>query len=282
MLKRLSGLLALMLCASIAMAAPGRADVRTQVEVSMLVKGTIDIDAQGQVADYQLAEQATLPPALLAVVDRHVRAWRFEPMRVDGNATGARSPMQVRLVMKRDGDRFLFRIAGATFGTVRGEGEAPTANGPLPPPRYPEYAYTSNVGGTVYLVVRVGRDGSVEDAIAEQVNLRSLGSEREMARFREILADPAISVSRKWKFNFPTRGADANAPFVLVRVAIEYLARDMAPEEAGRWLPYVPGPRQQVPWRSWDATSQGPDAIASGTVYPDSPAGPKLIGGLGG
>ncbi|MDI9238327.1 protein tonB [Lysobacter sp. LF1] len=282
MLRKWSGVLVLMLWTSIALAGVTTADVRRQVEASMLVNGTIDIDAQGQVTDYQLAEQASLPPALLAVVDRHVRGWRFDPMRVDGNAVRARSPMHVRLVMKRDGDRFLFRIAGATFGTTYGAGAVPTVNGTLSPPRYPEYAYTSNVGGVVYLVVKVGRDGSVEDAIAEQVNLRSLGSEHEMARFREILTDPAISVSRKWKFNFPTRGEDADKPFVLVRVAVEYLARDMPSERAGRWLPYVPGPRQPVPWRNWDAAGQQPDAITVGEAYPDNPKGPKLIGNIDG
>lgn len=282
MLKKWSGLLALMLFASTAMAATGRSDVRSQVEASMMVNGTLDIDAQGQVTEYQLAEQASLPPALLAVVDRHVRAWRFEPVQVDGSAVRARSPMHVRLVMKRDGDRYLFRIAGATFGSTYEAGAAPTVNGTLSPPRYPAYAYTSNVGGVVYLVVKVGRDGSVEDTIAEQVNLRSLGSEGEMARFREILADPAISVSKKWKFNFPTRGEDADKPYVLVRVAVEYLARDMPSERAGRWLPYVPGPRQPVPWRNWDAAAQQPDAINVGEAYPDNPKGPKLIGSIDG
>lgn len=259
--------------------AGGRSDVRSQVEASLLVQGTIDIDTQGQVTGYQLTEQASLPPPLLAIVDRRIREWRFEPVVVDGKAVGARSPMQVRLVTKRDGDRFLFRIAGASFGTTRGEGEVPSANGTLVGPRYSEYAYTSNVGGTVYLVVRIGRDGSVEDAVAEQVNLRSLGSEREMARFREILADSAVTAARKWKFVYPVRGEWADAPFVAVRIAVEFLARDMPSERAGKWLPYVPGPRQAVSWRSWDAAYQAPDAIAVDGVYPDDPKSLRLIGG---
>lgn len=282
MLRKWSGLTAVMLCASIAMPTATGGDVRKQVEASMLVQGTIEIDPQGRVADYQLTQEASLPPPLLAIVDRRIRAWRFEPVLVNGNAVRARSPMHVRLVTKRDGEKFLFRIGGATFGTVHADGEVPSVNGPLAPPRYPEYAYTSNVGGTVYLVAKVGPDGSVEDAIAEQVNLRSLGTEREMARFREILADSAIAVAHKWKFNFPTSGELSRAQFVSVRVAVEFLARDMPSERAGKWLTYVPGPRQVVPWRTWDASYQAPDAIAIDGVYPDIPGGPKLLSELGG
>jgi len=282
MLRKWSGLLALMLCAGLALAASKEGGVRSQVEASMLVSGTIVVDALGRVSEYRLAQESSLPPPLLAIVDRRIRAWQFEPVLIDGKQVLVRSPMQVRLVTKRDGEKFLFRIAGATFGSSRSDDEVPTSNGPLAKPRYPEYAYTSNVGGTVYLGVRIGRDGSVEEAVAEQVNLRSLGSEREMARFREILADSSIAVTRKWKFNYPTRGEWASAPFVSARVAIEFLALDMPSERTGKWMTYVPGPRQIVPWRDRDAANQAADAIAVDGVYPDDPRALRLIGGQDG
>jgi len=282
MMRKWNGLLALMLCAGVALAGNKEGGVSSQIEASMLVKGTIEVDAQGQVAHYTLANEASLPPPLLAIVDRRIRAWRFQPLLLDGYPARVNSPMQVRLVTKRDGEKFLFRIAGATFGTSHAADEVPTPNGSLAKPRYPEYAYTSNVGGTVYLVVRIGRDGSVEDAMPEQVNLRSLGSEREMARFREILADSSIAVSRKWKFNYPTRGEWASAPFVSARVAIEFLALDMPSERTGKWMTYVPGPRQIVPWRDRDAAYQGPDAIAIDGVYPDDPKALRLLEGVDG
>ncbi|MDI9238328.1 protein tonB [Lysobacter sp. LF1] len=282
MWKRCGVLLVLMLCAPVIIAGSSREEVRKQVEASMLVKGTIDIDPQGQVVEYHLEQAASLTPALLGIVDRRIRAWQFEPVLLDGRAVRARSPMQLRLVTKKDGENYLFRIAGATFGSVDKEGESPTYDGKLRPPRYPEGAVFNRVGGTVYLVLRIGRDGSVEAAVAEQVNLRSIGTEREMKLFREMLADSAIYTSRRWKFNFPTRGEDADAPFVSVRVPVDFIAPNMTDTKPGEWQAYVPGPRQDVPWRDWDAAMESPDAIASGGVYPDRPSGPRLIGGVDG
>ncbi len=259
--------------------AGGREEVRKQVEASMLVTGTIDIDAKGAVLSYRVEQAEALPKAMLDVVDRRIREWRFEPVLVNGKAMPARSPMQLRLVTKQDGANYLLRISGATFGKV--EGEESLARGKLRPPRYPESAVFAGIGGSVYLVLRVGRDGAVEDAVAEQVNLRVVGTEREMSGYRELLARAAIGTARKWMFNFPTQGEDADAPFISVRVPVDFIATGRN-DKAGEWYAYVPGPRQPVPWRNWDADVQSPDAIASGGVYRDRPSGPRLISGLGG
>lgn len=276
------GLVGLMLWASIAMAGGTTAEVRKQVEASMLVQGTIDIDVQGQVVDYRLEQAESLPPTLLGFVDRRIRAWRFEPTLVDGKPVLARSPMQLRLVTKKDGQNYLLRIAGANFGTLDAEDEVPGIKDKLAPPRYPEIAARSGVGGTVYLVLRVGRDGSVAEAIAEQVNLRSVGTEREMKMFRRMLADASIEAVRRWKFTFPTRGEDADAPFVSVRVPVDFITPNLPEAKPGLWQAYVPGPRQEIPWRNWDAAMESPDAVAAGGVYPDRRRGPKLIGGVDG
>ena len=134
----------------------------------------------------------------------------------------------------------------------------------------------------MYLVLRVGRDGAVEDVIAEQVNLRAIGTEVEMTRYREMLAKAAMKATRRWRFNFPTSGEDADKPFMSVRVPVNFVHPGRPEEKVGEWLAYVPGPRQIIPWRDWDASFQAPDAIASGGVYPDRPAGPKLLSGLDG
>ena len=134
----------------------------------------------------------------------------------------------------------------------------------------------------MYLVLRVGRDGTVQEVVAEQVNLRVLASEREMAVFRDLLARPAMMTARKWQFDFPTRGEDADKPFMSVRVPVDFVMPDRSSEKAGEWNAYVPGPRQPVPWRDWNADFQAPDALASGGVYPDRPTGPRLLTGLDG
>lgn len=217
---------------------------------------------------------------MLDVVDKLVREWRFDPILVDGKAVHARSPMQLRLVTKQDGENYLLRIGGVTFFGDKGEGSL--SRGKLKPPRYPAEAVYKGVGGTVYLVLRVGRDGSVEDVVAEQVNLHVVGTERQMTSFRDLLAQTAIKTARTWMFNFPTDGEDADSPFMSVRVPVDFIAPDTRPEEAGKWQAYVPGPRQGVPWRNWDASLQSPDALATGGVYRDKPSGPRLLTGIDG
>lgn len=255
------------------------AEVRKQVEASMLVTGTIDIDTTGQVTAYRIEQADALPKAMLDVVDRRVRNWRFEPVIVDGSARPARSPMQLRLVTKQEGEKYLLRIGGATFGT---QGEESLSRGKLRPPRYPEAAAYGGIGGTVYLVLRVGREGKVEDVVAEQVNLAVVGSEREMTTYRDLLSRAAIMTARNWLFNFPTQGEDADEPFISLRVPVEFIASDRKGEKVGAWHAYVPGPRQPVPWRNWDAAFQAPDAVALGGIYPDRAGGLRLLNGTDG
>jgi hypothetical protein len=265
--------------------AGGRAEVRKQAEASMLVTGTIDIDTKGSVTAYRIEQADALPKAMLDIVDSRVRGWRFEPVLVDGEARPARAPMQLRLITRQDGDRYMLRIGGASFSTYdEDDTEAPRRRGGrLSPPKFPDLAVSNGVSGTVYLVARIGRDGSVEDAIAEQVNLRAIGTEKEMSQFRYLLAEETRRVAlRHWKFDFPTTGPDADAPFVSVRVPVDFVFRGQQQEVPGKWIAYVPGPRQDVPWRNWDAAVQAPDAMLAGGLYPDRPKGPRLLTDLDG
>lgn len=272
--------LALWTVAGCVQAGGTRADVRKQAEASMLLQGTLDIDEKGGVTGYQLKQADALPRAMLDFVDRRIRAWRFEPVQVAGKVVRARAPMQVRLVTKRDGEGFLLRIAGASFGTVDPDDASASARGKLHPPRYPDAAVRNGVSGTVYLVLRIGRDGSVEDAIAEQVNLRVVGNSREMAIYRELLADSAIGAARRWQFDYPTRGEDAEAPFLSVRVPVDYIFGRQNPEKPGEWVAYVPGPRQRAPWLQPEFDGSAGDALAAWGVYPVG-KGPKLLTPLG-
>lgn len=259
--------------------AAGRAEVSKQVEASMLVTGTIDIDAAGSVTSYQIRQADEMSKPLLDFADRSIRGWRFEPVLVDGQAKPARAPMQLRLVLKQDGENYQARISGATFGRLQ---EESLARGKLRPPPYPKETVYKRAGGTVYLVLRVARDGSVQDVVAEQVNLRVIDNARAMESYRDMLSRAAVTTARKWMFNFPTPGEDADEQFISLRVPVDFVAYDMPQEKVGEWYAYVPRPRQPVPWRNWDAAMHAPDAIAAGGVYPDRPTGPRLLTDLGG
>src|SRR5690606_37388169 len=104
------------------------------------------------------------------------------------------------------------------------------------------------VHGVVYVVVRVDRSGRVQDAVAELVNLRILGSEREMEQARELLAKSALVAARKWTFKPPTRGEWADQERWSARVPVDYRFADDGKPRYGQWESYVPGPRNPIPW----------------------------------
>ncbi|HEY0504296.1 MAG TPA: energy transducer TonB, partial [Lysobacter sp.] len=200
---------------------------------------------------------------------------------IDGKPARVRTVMSVRLVAKPLPDNnFDVRIAAADFGAP-GEDEFVSTGKPLRRPRYPEQAAMSGVRGTVYVIVRVGRDGKVQDAMAEQVNLRVVDTESEMNRWRDMLADATLATARKWTFVPPTKGEEVDAPFWLARVPVDYqMPNDEAPRP-GRWEAYIPGPRQSAPWLGGMDTSLGADAVAGGGIFPLQ-GGPRLLTPLDG
>lgn len=261
--------------------ASGPAGVRKQTEASMLVTGTVDIEPDGRVGGYRLDQAEKVPQAATGMLDKVVTAWKFQPITIDGKAVKARAQMSLRIVARPLGeDRYAVRVASANFGEDGNPGEFVSSKD-LKPPRYPEVAALSGVRGTVYVVVRIGRDGRVEDAIAEQVNLKVVDSEAGMTRWRSSLAKSAVLGARQWTFTPPTQGEEAGKPFWLARVPVDFLLHDEKPVQYGQWEAYIPGPRQSTPWLGAMDASLGADAVAAGGMHPIG-AGPKLLTPLDG
>lgn len=123
--------------------------------------------------------------------------------------------------------------------------------------------------GTVYLVLKIGRDGKVEEAIAEQVNLTAVASGAVMSHQRALLAESAVRAARKWEFEPPTQGEAAQQSFWSVRVPADFIMVGGEPKYVD-WVPYVPGPRQKAPWIDRSASGESPEALAGGA--------PSLLG----
>ncbi len=261
--------LVLVLAALVAVpaSASGPGAVRKQVESSMLVKGTIDINADGSVAGHRLEQPDKLPQGVADLVARAVASWRFEPVQLREGTTRARADMSVRVVARKVGeDNFTVQIRSARFGQERPD-ESVTGRKLAPPP-YPRTLAASGVGGAVYLIVKVGRSGEVEDVVAEQVNLFTIGSEAQVAQWRDQLARATVNSAKRWTFNPPTRGPEADKPFWLARVPVEYHAPGRHRQPGyGQWRAYIPGPNHGNPWDNKEP-SLGADAIASGSVQP--------------
>ena len=270
--------LLLMSCVG-AVSAGGPSAVRKQVESSLLVKGTIDLHADGSVAGYALDKPDAVPEGIVGMIARAVPMWRFEPIEITSGATRARANMSMRIVAKKtDSGDFNVQIRGAQFFGQERPGESVTS-AKLQPPAYPEMAARSGVGGTVYTVVKIGRDGRVEDAIVEQVNLRVISNARDMEQWRAVLAKAALRAVKDWTFNPPTTGEEVGKPYWTARVPIEFVAPDQRLPTEDKWEAYVPGPRQTASWITQDSGAEAADALAGGGVYPVG-TGPRLLTAL--
>lgn len=244
--------------------------VREQAEMSLVAKGSIDIDPHGKVVGYTLDDAAKLPPAVRMVTDRASALWRFEPVLIDGKAVPARTRMSLRIAARKsDGDKgYEVEIVGADFQVDVPPEERPTRRR-IFAPVYPMSAAQSGMGGTVYVVIRFGRDGNVQDAFAEQVNLSAVDREKAMDGWRDMLAKAALRAARQWSFNPPTRGVEVDEPYWRVRVPITFMRRGQVVPSYGQWELYIPGPRQRAPWiDASDVPAFGGDAIAGDDIAP--------------
>jgi hypothetical protein len=260
------GLAALAMAGTAVAAGPNAA--RKRAEASMLVTGDITVAPDGSVAGYTLDKQEKLPAEVTGLVAKAATKWRFEPVMREGHAVAAKAHMNLRLVARRESpgsDMYTIRITGGSFGD-EGAGGEELSYATRKPPGYPQAAIADRVEGTVYLVVRVGRNGKVEDVAAEQVNLGVAGSDTNMKVWRNVLANPAVRAAKEWTFNVPTKGAHVNDPYYVARVPITYhLDRTEVPDDLyGKWQAYVPGPKQDV---SWSKESGSVDAVPDDGLY---------------
>ena len=273
---RLVLLLTLLAGTFVADAAGTKADVRKTIEHSMLVTGTIHIGTDGTVVAHHLDNAEKLPPPVRDLIAKALPIYRFEPIKIDGQVVKARAKLGVRVVAKQiEEGKYQLRIGGVSFGDEGGDERESVNPIKMTPPIYPPAAYVSGTRGTVYLLLKIGQDGKVQDLAAEQVNLKVLGNERKMEQARKVLADASVEAARKWTFNVPTRGPQVAEPFWSVRVPVDYMFHEDRQVGYGQWEAYVPGPRHTPVWAE-DESLQSPDAMIAGMLY-TSGAGPKLI-----
>ncbi|MGH8184551.1 MAG: energy transducer TonB [Rhodanobacteraceae bacterium] len=280
-MMRLACLLLGLALPALAFAKGGVGAAEHGVEMSMVVTGTIAVDPDGGVYAWTLDRQEKLPPAVIEVVKAIVPAWKFKPVLVDGKPVLAKTRMSLRIVAQPlDAQHWSVRIAGAAFGRYAGRART---RAECPPgaciefnqrrrPRYPVDMGVDGVGGTVYLVQEIGRDGHVIRQAVRQVDLRRTGETTRMAFWRHEFAQASLEAAKDWTYRVPTTGTAAANDHWVVRVPIDYALltpnRPLPHSVYGQWEVYVPGPVQDIPWLKENhgvgAPRGSPDAISGG------------------
>jgi hypothetical protein len=264
----LAGALGLLM--SSAMPVMAHSAKQQNVQASMLVSGTIMVATDGSVAGYTLDKSEKLPQPVVGLLAKAIPQWRFAAVTQDGKPVMVKSAMHVRVVAKPvDEDNFSISVGSSWFGD--GHSDACPSTDYKPHPAYPPEAIKQRVSGTVYLVMSIDRDGHVRKMAAEQVNLRVLGREKEMQRWRDMLADAALRAAGHWSFHPPTTGPGAARDHWEVRVPINFELRQWgrpSPFTYGQWVAYVPGPKQPIPWVGQKGhLADASDALPPGGVY---------------
>jgi len=276
MKRWLSGLLYLVLSGAALAAGPDA--VRERVQASMLVTGMIEVAPDGSVAKYTLDHPEKLPSEVRGLLAQAVPVWKFEPVEVGGKPVIAKTSMNLRVVAKPLGnDSYSMSVAGVSFGDYASDAKHDSAETITyknrVQPSYPLDARDSGVSGIVYVLLKVGRDGRVADSAAEQVNLRIIADESQLAVWRRILASAALNAVKRWTFNPPTVGKDADKPCWMVRTSVNFvLSGPGAPAVVresgyGQWQPYVPGPVQEPTWSEKRKLAGSVDTVPDGRVF---------------
>lgn len=270
--------LGLLAASAPSIAATPAARVPDQAVNTLAVTGTIEVDPSGKVQRYTLEHPEAYSSAIRTLLDGIVPRWTFRPVLVDGVSRAARAPMYLRLQAKPIGDdQFKIVVASAAFGDDK---DAPPGTKIAVDlrsrmrPKFPK-GEIARIGAQVLVVLRIGRDGRAQDAIAEQINLAQLGDPRAMARWRRDFEAVALATARQWRFVTPTAGPEADAASWSVRVPIVYTPADASISMPGQWESFVPGPRRVVPWATDEEqalAAMGGDALPGSGIFPLKPA----------
>jgi len=139
--------------------------VRDAAEASMTLTGTIDIGTDGHVTGFQLDHADKVPADLVAFVQGQVQAWQFQPVVANGTAVTAQTPVSLRLLSRPspDGAGDNVRVAGASFTRYDPEDTSRVTSVEARAPAYPKNLAAMRAKGDVLLLLKVGRDGAVED-----------------------------------------------------------------------------------------------------------------------
>ncbi len=244
MFRRLLMLCALLTCGSVAEA---QYLAQKQLESSLRVTGNIDITPAGDVVTHALDQPEKLPKGIVDVVARIAPQWKFEPVALQGNAV-SHSKMSLLFVAKKlDNGELSVELRSTDFAPAENKDRLSLDRTNFNMPTYPLTLSRDGVTGTTYVVIKVGRDGSVLNAEVSQINLGIIGSQPQLQRWRNAFKRSALASASSWRFNVPAAGPETGKDHWVGTLPISY-SFSAEPVPYGQWETYVAGPRALIPW----------------------------------
>ena len=248
----------------------------------MTVDAHITIETDGTVSQAHI--DTKIVPQLAESLERTMLKWRYEPVRVAGQARRAQTQLRLALAAEQEGDQYRVRLDGVDYPdavnpeAVLPDGQLPSITaGRLIPPGYPQSLMMRGVMGRVLLAIRVTADGKAGEVMVVQSLLFDL--DRPTPLTRRTVADfesVAKNVARKWTFKVPPGPArDVEHMTVMVPVVFT-MGYDL--DAPGQWLPVLRIPRQVIPWLPATQARSGLGLASSGGgSVSQFGAGPKLL-----
>ncbi|MGY3266195.1 hypothetical protein [Lysobacter sp. HA35] len=199
--------LTLLLCAALAASSAHAAVTPLPAMEEPILVTRVDcrivIDKQGNVAEY--VPKTELPAPVAARVADLVKALRFEPVEVDGRVVNAETTMRVAVSAKMlDDGGMRLAIDNLTFPPEKptSPGAPSTAYSKRISIHFPEEALRLGLDADVLVALRLGADGHVLDAAAQQSALvHQRGNPREVAKALAIFERAALASLRGWQAN---------------------------------------------------------------------------------
>lgn len=238
-----------------------------QIEASMLVGGTLSVDAAGAVTGYTLDQPEKLPASVKDLLAQALATFRFEPVERDGKPQATQAKMSLQVVAHHiDPDHIELRLRSARFTDMGETFDPATAVSIVQRPRmhYPEAALNAGVTGTVYLALRVDCTGHVSDVAVSQVNLRVDEAPMQMARWRALFGKSAMADARRMVLHPPACGLQVREGSITGILPVAYLINGARPPGYGEWDSYVRGPLEPVAWMQDDDTAHSSETVPDG------------------
>lgn len=204
--------------------------------IELSAEGEIAIGTNGQVSDYRLKN--TLSPTIVALVDRNVRGWKFEPVLVDGSPVVAKTTL--RILLKAEPvfgkDEYAISISSISFG-------GPTLRGTVKPPIYPSNAAAAGLGAQVLLVLRLSAAGKVTGVHPYQTSLDArVPSDSEAENWRRTFERISVDTVRHWRYDMPETLGGKTVPMSVILPIVFSVGRRSG------WNAWEPGPVHRAPW----------------------------------